>query len=107
MNAGEVVKLLKEKGMVRSEATVKYLAAKYKLYNDVDSPRPGLNPKKIKKLIKVLSSSHRVAEIARSSGVSYSKVNYYILKYRIPTIKEFGVMLIRSKKDVEYVKSLL
>lgn len=107
MNIPEVVALLESKGVARTESAIKFIASKHGLYNEGNSPRPGLDPKKVKQYVDVASSSLRVAEIARTMGVTYSKVNYYILKHRITTVKLYGIALFRNKKDAEYVKSFL
>ena len=107
MNAAEVVELLKNKGIIRTQSAIKRAATKYNLYNDVDSPRPGLDPKKISRFVNAVCSPLRVSKIAHEAGCSYSKVNYYIMKYRIATRKEFGIILLKNKKDLSYVKSNL
>ena len=107
MNIPDVVELLKQNGVIRTESAVKFIAKKYGLYNKSDSPRPGLDTKIVSRFVKISSSPLRVAEIARGAGTTYSKVNYYILKHRIAVVKEFGVTLLKNKKDIEYVKSFL
>lgn len=107
MNAKDVVVLLKEKGVERTEAAIKYIGTKFDLYNDNGKARPGIDPKKADKLIAVLTSPNRVAEIAKDCNCSYSRVNYYILKHHIATEKIFGNVVIKDKKDTEYVKNIL
>lgn len=108
MNAADVVKLLEEKDVKRSVSSIWNAAHKYNLYNSKDkSLRSGLDPKKMKDWVGVVTSPLRVAEIARQSDTTYSKVNYYIMKYKIPTVKTYGVHLLKNKKDLNYVKSFL
>jgi len=108
MNAADVVRLLSAGGIKRSESSIKYIAHKYDLYNSRElSIRSGLDPCKIKKLVGALTSPLRVAAIAHNASVSYSKVNYYIMKYKIPTVKIYGTILLKNKKDLDYVKSFL
>lgn len=107
MNVADVVNLLEKNGVKRTTHAIKYLASKFNLYNDNNKARPGLDPNKIKKLVAVLTSPNRVAEIARQYNCSYSKVNYYILKNHIAIEKIYGNVIIKKDKDAEYVKSFL
>lgn len=108
MNAADVVKLLEKKGITRSESSIKYIARKYGLYLSEDpASRTGLDPKKVQVLVGVLSSPLRVAEIARQCSVTYSHINYYIMKYKVPVRKICGISVLKNKKDLDYVKSFL
>lgn len=107
MNIPDVVELLKQNGIIRTESAIKFIAKKHGLYNKSDSTRPGLDSKKVATFVTVASSPLRITEVARKSGTTYSKVNYYILKHRIAVVKEFGVTLFKNKEDVKYVKSFL
>lgn len=109
MNAGDVVKLLKDKDIVRTEASVKFLAHKYNMYLTRTNltPRPGLDPAKAKDLVKVLSSNLLLANIAATMDVSLSQVDYYIKKGYIHTKTQYGRKLLKNEKDLEYVRTQL
>lgn len=109
MNAGEVVTLLNYRGITKKQETIKYLASKYDLYNEKtdENKYPGLDRVKMTRLIDAMSSDLRIAEIARQSGSTLSRVHYYINRERIDTEKVYGISLLKNKKDVERVKSFL
>lgn len=69
------------------------------------TPSVDLDPQKVKQLADVHLSDAAVAKIVEETNVSYSRVYYYINKQRINTVKIYGRLLIKSKKDAEHVRN--
>ena len=105
MNAGEVVKLLEGYGIKRTESGIKYIAKKYNLYlpKTEKTPYPGLDPKKVKNLVRVLTSELLLTNIASTKKVRLSQVVYYINTGRIDTVVKYGRRMLKYRKDLQYV----
>jgi hypothetical protein len=110
MNAGDVVKLLEQEGIVRTESSIKFLASKFNLYKDVDKsvePYPGFDPEKVADLVRVFTSPLLLTSIASLKGVSRDKVNYICLSRYIPLEKRYGKVMLKNEGDLERVYSEL
>lgn len=108
MTVKEALNYLKKQGIVFTESNLYYLVDTYpelKLDNEGVS-RLILNPKKVKELAGVLSSPLRITEIVRQLSITYNRMNYILLRDKIPTVKKFGVKMLKNEKDLEHVKSI-
>lgn len=108
MDASDVIKMLKENGVVLRRANVYRILAKYNLYKEnTDKNRPGLDSKKVKHYIKIRCSPLRLIAVARKYNVPYNKLNYIILKHNIPVVTYYGIKLFKTKRGLDSVKKYL